>query len=456
MNILVIGYGSVGQAIIPLLLERIPFDKMTVLEVGENAAIFKQRLALHKNITYIKSEIVQGNLDETLSKYVKAGDLLVNVSLNIDGIAIVEWCLQNGILYIDTSIERWRNQPDETIPSLADRTLFYAHQEIRKMAAKYPRSSTAVITHGANPGLVSHFTKQALLDLAKIKNLNVKVPTTQLGWAKLAKLIGVQVIHIAERDTQIINKPKQVGEFVNTWSCEGFWAEGRAPAELGWGTHEDPAGPSNGALQGNCAYLKQPGVSMLMKSWVPTLGQYNGNLVQHSEAVTIGQYLSCPGYSPTVHYVYCPADCAVASVNEMRGNELDMQKQKRIAKDEIIDGMDELGVLLQGLDFAYWYGSQLTIEEARKLIPGENATSVQVASSLLGAITWMLKNPSAGMLEPEDLPFQEVLEVAMPYLGPVVGVKSDWKPLDDQTSLFRKLDLDSSHPLRFDNFTVLS
>jgi len=89
------------------------------------------------------------------------------------------------------------------------------------------------------------------------------------------KSLDVKVIHIAERDQQVISQPKTKGEFTNTWSCEGFWAEGRAPAEMGWGTHEDRH-PEGGKSQGNAAFLMQPGASVLMKSWVPDGGQYNG------------------------------------------------------------------------------------------------------------------------------------------------------------------------------------
>jgi homospermidine synthase len=34
------------------------------------------------------------------------------------------------------------------------------------MRKAWTNGPTAVITHGANPGLVSHFVKQALLDIA--------------------------------------------------------------------------------------------------------------------------------------------------------------------------------------------------------------------------------------------------------------------------------------------------
>ena len=55
--------------------------------------------------------------------------------------------------------------------------------------------------------------------------------------------LGVKVIHCSERDTQITDQPKQVDEFVNTWSIEGFREEGTTTAEMGWGTHEKELPP---------------------------------------------------------------------------------------------------------------------------------------------------------------------------------------------------------------------
>jgi homospermidine synthase len=133
-----------------------------------------------------------------------------------------------------------------------------------------------------------------------------------------------------------------------------------------------------------------------------------------------------------------------------------MQHTTRIAKDEIIGGIDELGVLLMGGEYnAWWYGSQLDINEARELIPHENATSLQVVASMLGAIVWAIKNPKRGMCEPEELPFQEILAVARPYLGPMASVQSDWQPALDRNTLF-KGKLDPKNPWQFENFMVFS
>lgn len=455
-KILILGYGSVGQAILPLVLRHISIrsSDITVLERDNNKALFDDRHA-KTGVKYVRKEINQSNYKKELAKYVGPGDLIINVSLNIDAKSILEWCMEYGVMQVDTSLERWESEPDETIPNMAERTLFHTHQVIREAMAKYPEGPTCVVTHGANPGMVTHLTKRALLELAKKKNKKIKTPTEQEEWAKLMKQLGVKTIHIAERDTQIIDAPKEKNEFANTWSCEGFWAEGRAPSELGYGTHEDKI--VDGEVQGGTAYLKQPGVTTLVKSWVPKGGQYNGFLIQHSEAVTISEYFTTEDgkYRPSVYYAYQPCDAAITSVHEMRGRELDLQGSLRILKDEIISGIDELGVLLIGDDFCFWHGSQMSIEEARKLIPGESATSVQVAGSLIAAVVFMIKNPKEGYLEPEWIPFEEILEIADQYWAPLASELSDWKPNEDKNSLFYR-PYNAKNPCSLENFRVWS
>ena len=100
-------------------------------------------------------------------------------------------------------------------------------------------------------------------------------------------------------------------------------------------------------------------------------------------------------------------------------------------EDELVDGIDELGVLLYGHDKnAYWYGSQLSLEEARALAPYQNATGLQVTSAVLAGMVWALENPKAGIVEADEMDYRRCLEVQMPYLGPVKGYYTDWTPLD--------------------------
>ena len=130
------------------------------------------------------------------------------------------------------------------------------------------------------------------------------------------------------------------------------------------------------------------------------------------------------------------------------------QPKKRIARDELVDGMDELGVLLMGNPRGvYWLGSRLTVQQARELVPYNNATSLQVAAGILGAMAWALLNPGAGLVEPDDIDHELVMEVATPYLGEVAGVWGDWTPLKDRSPLFAE-DKDESDPWQFINFRV--
>ena len=65
---------------------------------------------------------------------------------------------------------------------------------------------------------------------------------------------------------------------------------------------------------------------------------------------------------------------------------------------------------------AYWYGSVLSIQAARQLAPFNNATSLQVAAGVLGGVVGALENPAAGIIEPNEIPFERAVEVAAPYL----------------------------------------
>ncbi len=130
------------------------------------------------------------------------------------------------------------------------------------------------------------------------------------------------------------------------------------------------------------------------------------------------------------------------------------QPDQRIIFDEITDGMDELGVLLMGNEKgAYWYGSQLTVHEARKLAPYNNATSLQISSSVLGGIIWAMANPERGIVEPEEMDFRFVLDITKPYLGKVGGHYTDWTPLQEREKLFAE-GVVNDDPWQFSNILV--
>lgn len=300
-----------------------------------------------------------------------------------------------------------------------------------------PDAPTAVVDHGANPGLVSHFVKRALRHLGEHHGITGPMPRSAREWASLARQLDITLLQISERDTQVAERPKRPNEFVCTWSIDSFVDELLQPAELSIGTAEATRPDDAEWHEEGCGsvYLDRPGATIGARSWVPSSGSFQGLLITHDEALSIADYLSLRGnggfaYRPTVMFVYHACDDAMLSAFELEGRGWVLQPSLRSMAGEIVSGMDELGVLLAGhASNAYWYGSQLTIEEARRHVPSANATSLQVAAGALAAAVWAIRHPRRGVVEPDDLDFEQCLAVAEPYLGRLVGEFTDWTPL---------------------------
>ncbi|MBX9635324.1 MAG: saccharopine dehydrogenase NADP-binding domain-containing protein, partial [Magnetospirillum sp.] len=423
-----VGFGSIGQGVLPLILRHFHMDpsRITIITADERG----HDVADEYGITFINHPLTRDNFRDVLTPMLGAGDFLLNVSVDVSSLALVELCWEAGALYLDTCIEPWAGGYTDPALSPSLRSNYALREQALKLKAAGPDLPTAIVTHGANPGLVSHFIKQALLNIARDTGLDTAIPGDREGWARLAQQLSIKVIHVAERDSQTSTTPKQVGEFVNTWSVDGFVGEGCQPAELGWGSHErhwpvDAMRHDFGS--GAAIFLLRPGASTRVRTWTPLEGPFHGFLVTHSEAISTADYYTVKDgagvlYRPTCHYAYHPCDDAVASVHELAGKNWHMQPKTRLMSKEITAGMDELGVLLAGhKKGAYWFGSQLSIAEARGLAPHNNATSMQVTATVLAGMTWALENPRHGLVEPEELDFQRILEIATPYLGPMVG-----------------------------------
>jgi len=458
-RLVMLGFGCIGQGTLPLLLRHIEMrpDQILVIAPDEMALA----LARKHGAQTLAVRLEPSNLRDVLAPRLEPGDFLLNVSVDVSSTALMQLCREKQALYLDTCIEPWAGGYIDTALSPARRTNYALREAALEMRSC--GGPTAVLTHGANPGLVSHFVKQALLNIARDTGVVTARPTTGEQWAGLAMQLNIRSIHIAERDTQVSAAHKAPGEFVNTWSVEALVDEGCQPAELGWGSHERHF-PADGARHawGSKAsiYLHRPGASTRVRTWTPLAGPIHGFLITHAEAISIADHLTVgdpdsPLYRPTVHYAYHPCDDAVLSLHELAASNWHVQPRHRVMKDEIVGGIDEVGVLLMGhARGAYWYGSQLSVEQARELCPHNSATSLQVTAAVMAGVVWAMKNPTRGVIEPDDMPFEEMLRLTRPYLGEVVGVYSDWTPLRGRSWLFEE-DIDRDDAWQFKNFRVV-
>ncbi len=474
-----LGYGGVAQCTLPMLMRHIdiPANKITVMDMVDCKHSPLLREPLSQGVKFVQEQIKRETMGEQLGKYVGAGDMIIDLAWNIECTDILSWCHDHGVLYINTSVELWDPYEDWEHKTATERTLYVRHMAIRELMKTWKEPGpTAVLEHGANPGLVSHFTKRALIDIAKKlmaeKTKDPRIKDVQDAIAagafnKLAQLLGVKVIHISEIDTQITNQPHGPDEFLNTWSVAGFHEEGTAPAEMGWGTHErwmPPDARCHVSGPRNQICLARFGINTFVRSRVPSQ-EIVGMVVRHGEAFTLSDSLTVNGpdgspvYRPTVHYAYSPCAAAIASLHSLRARHYALHDKMRIMGDDILPGgVDELGVLLMGHDFkSWWTGTVLSIDEARRLVPGMNATTMQVAASVLGAVFWMIKHPSEGVKIPDQLPHEEILGVASPYLGEIPSVPLDWMPHGNDTVAAKMVNTfapGEDDPWQFANFLM--
>ena len=456
-KVLIIGYGSVARCTLPILLKhvKIPFGNITIIDFENKASALREWTI--KGVGYRHHRITIENLDSVLSEYLSPGGLLIDLAWNLDTCALIKWCHEHEVLFVNTSLEVWNSIGEIESKGPVEKSLYSRQMRLREMTKGWDDGATAVIDHGANPGLISHFVKQALVDISERLIADQKVSGEEAerlrdlvraqSFAELSMTLGVKVIHCSERDTQITNNPKKVDEFVGTWSIEGLREEGTAPAEIGWGTHETTLpplayAPSTGPR--NQIMLAQMGMNTWVRSWVPDC-EIVGMVIRHGEAFGLSDKFTVLKegevvYRPTVCYAYMPCNDTIASLHELRCRNYEMQPTLRILRErEVVSGADILGALLMGHEYcSWWCGSILTIEETRKLAPGQNATTLQVALGVVSAIMWMIGHRCEGLCTPEDLPHDYVLKIARPYLGKFLSVPSDWTPLKNRKVYFKE------------------
>lgn len=427
-RLLLIGFGSVGQALAPLLPRHTGLrpEQVTALAADDDGRGAARQLG----IGFERCAITPANLASTLARHLAAGDVLINVAVDVASLDLITWCQAHQVLYLDTGIEPWPGGYAAADASTSNYALRHA-----ALALHRPGAPTAVVAHGANPGLITHLVKAGLEELAARRGV---ARTAGQSWAQRARDLGIRVLQVAERDTQIGAAPRRRGEFVNTWSAEGLLTEAWQCAELGWGSHERSL-PADGRRHDfgdqSGIWLAAHGAAVQVRSWVPSVGEQPAWLLTHHEALSLAHLLTVPGsapdrpaYRPTVYYAYHPCPDTAAALEEWVASGYAPPAQRRVLRDELTGGTDELGALFIWPGGAWWYGSTLTLAAARALAPGNNATTLQVAAGIVGALEWLLRNPRQGVVEAEALDHRAVLATARPYLGQVGGTLTPWQP----------------------------
>jgi homospermidine synthase len=454
-RILQIGAGGIGNNILDFYDRHFIFETGQILVVDKNEKVL-ERSFHHSKIIFKKFHVLKENYKSLFESFLRKGDIIVDLGYYVDTLEVISWCKDNGVLFVNAAVEEWETSDSNELqyPKLDARTysLYLRQMKIQETVKSWNKTPTAILTIGANPGVVSYMSKVGMKHwvqhLAKSGSKWSKLPQAlelisqpKIDYPKLAHLMNIQVIQITERDTLRQSDPRKNNEFICTWSPQGFIEEGIATAELGWGTHETMT-EEEGALK----YKKGPrnqvcfpsrGVDTLVMSYVPS-GNYVGYLVRHEEAFSISDYLTVKDqagnavYRPTVYYAYYPCSDAVASVFEMRSNGYKQPDSLRLPKKELIDGLDELGCFLLSGDKEignWWIGTIQSVADAEELCPGQSPTTLVVTAGVFTGIVYALHHPAEGVIHPEAMNVDESMDLTLPYWYPLKSYHvPKWEP----------------------------
>ena len=470
-----LGCGSVGRCALPLVRRHIdmPADRITVMDFEDVRPKIED--SLQAGVRFKQSRLTQENYASMLGELVGPGDIIVDLSWNVETLDMLAWCGEHDVRYLNTSLEEWDPYGDIENKSPYERSLYSRQMRIRllKKPAQFAKQPESDRHHRSRreprPRQPLHETRPCSRLPRRCSKRGCRRPPASAraafekliadaegqgegSFARLSQATGTKVIHISERDTQVSSQPKAMNEFVNTWSIEGFFEEGTAPAELGWGTHERRL-PKNAHVPiggpGNQIFLAQPGIRTFVHSWVPAGGPIIGMVVRHAESFSISDHLTVwedtiegrlAVYRPTVHYAYMPCDNAILSLYELAMRNFKLQPKLRIMSDEIVERHRRARRAPHG---------PRPDRLVDRLAAGHpRSTPAGAGPERDDAPGCRRRAGRAGLHDPQPLrrasscptscPTGRFSTSPAPYLGPCPSVRTNWTPLESRSRLFAK------------------
>ena len=136
-RVLLVGFGAVARCTLPILVKHLRIDprRVTIIDFEPNEAALKPWI--EQGMTFLKDRITPENLGSLLGRQVSQGDLLIDLAWNIDCCEIVEWCHEQGVLYVNTSVELWDpyGSTGDVHPTI--RTLYWRHMNLRLLTSRW-------------------------------------------------------------------------------------------------------------------------------------------------------------------------------------------------------------------------------------------------------------------------------------------------------------------------------
>ena len=136
-RILMAGFGTIGQCLLPMLLDTLAIEpgRVQVLDGDDHHGAV--RAWRERGVGYAVRRIERHRLGEAMRGLAAPGDVLVNVTVGVDSVALADWCQSAGVAYVDSSLEPWDDVVWDSAQPARERTEYAHHQLARRHAAAH-------------------------------------------------------------------------------------------------------------------------------------------------------------------------------------------------------------------------------------------------------------------------------------------------------------------------------
>ncbi len=433
-TIIIFGCGGVGKALLHYLDDFFVINPKKLILV--DLIDYKNHIDVSKYINKGASYYILNINDEykNIIKKLQPHDLVIDLTFRTNTFGIMEECKKYNIHCINTSIEydEIMDLHDELQKDIYEDSYLCAHRSIIEISEKYKNNdATSIATFGFNPGMISMFIKNGIMFMMqneKQTDITQKY-IDEKNWIEMAEHLKLRMIHCSEIDTtEYINDSdktveKNENHFSNTWCSDSFVQESMIDkCEFGYGQSEII--PNSTKLSKEIIVMNNSAVEYYSESYVPG-HKFIGMMVPHSENVSGSLFFKMKN-PLTIYYAYKFSPITYRSLATLAKTRTFDNSHIINNIDDNVNGYDAVGALLLCEDKTVWTGSILNNDI--KNMPTSNPTLVQVAISVLSALHWMCDNPNKGVIFPEEIDHEYMLNLASPYLGLVYCDYVDYKP----------------------------
>lgn len=426
-----IGCGGVGYC----LLEILKYEKLfyncfiTIIEPKEIEDI--DYVMENRNYKHIKKSVSRDNYKKLLTG-LDNNSFIINVSVNVDSIMLLEYTKQCKAFYIDTSLEQYQDFVKLPVDKITKYQQFKKnnlyHQNLIAEELLKNSKKTRIVSGGMNPGFINEYAKKALKEYAKLKGKRL----IKGNYAKLGYELGLTEIQVVEYDSQKLKIHSTPKKFVSTWSAIGFQEEASDLVMLSL-SNEDIQNmenegynlikPTEGDKDTHIRFIAERGMNMTRQSIVlDDKGKpfkYTGYLIPHAEIITMSEFFKYRGDVPSVMYIYRPCDEGIKGLNYFRENNYNILEEEKVVRNkDVISGYDSIGALLHFKNGDRYIGATICgKKDVDKLGFKSGATTMQVGGFMYAAIKWALLNPNKGLNNAETIPHKFIFKYASKYIG---------------------------------------